>query len=197
MNRPGGTEIWTSTRGRDGAGVKPDDDAGPSKGSSASSSGLNPGPSTEAVRPTSSDHFVWLPKSAWKEMWHEWNTRPSQKDDVWTPQWRSANSPGFSADRGQSQGAEHAVSSIPDPDDPMWTRESTKKCPHCTARIGIAWKVCPKCDRSLISKPAPQSTSRRVRFYSDVSQVRHNMRRIEKSASKKGSRSNCCVQNNY
>jgi len=68
----------------------------------------------------------------------------------------------------------------------MWTRESTKKCPHCTARIGIAWKVCPKCDRSLVSRPAPEKTSRRVRFYSDISQVRHNMRRIEKSASKKG-----------
>ena len=71
MNRPGGTEIWTSTRGRDGAGVKPGGETGPSKESSSSSSGLHPGPTTIASRPASSDHFVWLPRSAWKEMWHE------------------------------------------------------------------------------------------------------------------------------
>ena len=188
MNRLNGTEIWTAPRFQLGAGMKPGDDPRPPRGpSSSSSSGLNPGSSAVATRQTPSEHFVWLPKSAWKEKWHEWNTRPaSQKDDVWTPQWRSANSPGFDANRGQTQDTGKTITNIPDPDDPMWTRESTKKCPWCTARIGIAWKVCPKCERSLISKQSQGNTSRRVRFYSEVSMVRHNMRRIEKSAAKKG-----------
>ena len=141
-----------------------------------------------------------------------WKARgPDQWDDVWSPDWKLTpikledlrkgptifhNRPPPKSDaadnaatdqRGSSRDTNvHKEYPIPAPDDPYWKRMPTKKCPHCSSIIDIPWKVCPVCDRSLLTLPPRPDAPRRVREYTDAQAKRAHILKCEKSARRKG-----------